>query len=228
MSNQQNKKVKNNPKNTASKKAVSVSKKVIIICAAVLVAAAGIFALYFSLRFKIPEVAIPEYYGRDIPETESLPLLAELEEQYKYAEEYAAKGDSVFKCYAADSITFDEAFGYGNLDLANVMDNNCTLIATIVDDAGAVIYRSLGLPAGRYIHDIRLFNQELPYGQYDFKLIIAAYNSETHENVGVQYHDLTVNIGIEEETESATQETTSQSSESSAASQTTNGQEETE
>ena len=69
-----------------------------------------------------------------------------------------------------------------------------------------MVYQSLGLPAGRCLADIAI--SDLPYGTQEMKLVVAAYDPESYELIGVQYSDLTVQVGIEEEiTNEQTEET---------------------
>ncbi len=167
------------------------------ICA--VIAAVCIVAWVSSSQFGIPDDAVPEYAGRNISSDLTLTVNDDLQTQYDLTDKMKRKGDTKkFRYYAVDEIVFVEKNSMANLGLVNVFDNNCVLIASIVDESGNVCFRSLGLPAGQCLTDISI--NPRPYGTYDMKLVVAGYDPESYELIGVQSSDLTVQVGIEEET----------------------------
>ncbi len=167
------------------------------VCA--IIAAVCIIAWVASSRFGIPDEAVREYAGRNISHDITLTVKEDLEIQHKLAGEMKRKGDiKKFRYYATDKLVFAEKNSVANLGLVNVWDNNCVIMASIVDKEGNVVFSSLGLPPGQCLTDIGI--NPRPYGTYDMKLVVAGYNSETYELIGVQSSDLTVQVGIEEET----------------------------
>ncbi len=167
------------------------------ICA--VIAVVCVIAWVSSGSFGIPDDAVPEYAGRNISSDLTLTVEEDLQTQYDSADKMKRKGDTKkFRYYAVDEIVFAEKNSMANLSLVNVFDNDCVIIASIVDESGNVCFRSLGLPAGQCLTDISI--NPRPYGTYDMKLVVAGYNPETYELIGVQSSDLTVQVGIEEET----------------------------
>lgn len=211
-------KAKKQPKTKAKKKKITLKKPRISkrikavteklgttkLCAIVLgvcavIAAVCVIAWVSSSRFGIPDDAVPQYAGRNISSDLTLTVLDDLETQYDFADKMKRKGDTKkFRYYAVDEIVFAEKNSMANLGLVNVFDNDCVIIASIVDESGNICFRSLGLPAGQCLTDISINSR--PYGTYDMKLVVAGYNPETFELIGVQSSDLTVQVGIEEET----------------------------
>lgn len=170
----------------------------IILAVAIVVAVISVAALLISLRFTVPEEAKVKYAGRDLPDYSMLVVTDDLVTQYEFADRMKRKGDTdEFRYYSADTIIMPEKFSTAKLNLVNVFDNDCVLIASIVDKNDKIVYQSLGLPAGRCLADITI--SDLPYGTHDMKLVVAAYNPESYKLIGVQYSDLTVQVGIEEE-----------------------------
>lgn len=178
----------------------------IVLAVSFAICAACVIAWVTSSTFGIPDEALPKYAGRNISSASTLTVLEDIDKQYEYSDNMGRKGDKKeFRYYAAKEIVFAEKNSQGSLNLVNVTDNNCVLIASIVDEAGNVCYSSLGLPVGQCLTDISIYQR--PYGTYDMKLVVAGYDPETYELIGVQHSDLTVQVGIEEET-SNVQETT--------------------
>lgn len=171
----------------------------IVLAVSVVICAVCIIAWVTSSTFGIPDGAVPEYAGRTISSDSTLTVLEDIDKQYQYSDDMDRKGDTKeFRYYAAKEIVFAEKNSQGSLNLVNVTDNNCVMVASIVDEAGNICYSSLGLPAGQCLTDVSIY--ERPYGTYDMKLVVAGYDPETYKLIGVQHSDLTVQVGIEEET----------------------------
>ncbi len=171
----------------------------IILAVCVVIATVCVIAAVTNARFAVPKEAIIEYRGRNIPDNSTYIVTDDLATQYEFTDQMKRKGDTKdFRYYAASQLVFAEKYSSANLNLVNVFDNDCVFIASIVDEADNVIYRSLGLVSGRALPEITI--SDLRYGTHDMKLVVAAYDPETYEYIGVQYSDLTVQVGIEEET----------------------------
>ncbi len=186
----------------------------IVLAVSAAVATVCVIMWVTSSTFGIPDAAVIEYKGRNIDPSITQTVLDDIDKQYEYADNMKRKGDKkAFRYYANNNLVFAAKNSYASLDLVNVVNNDCVLIATIVDESGNVCYRSKGLPEGQRLTDIRI--QEYPYGIYDMKLVVAAYETEPdpksneYKLIGVQHSDLTVQVGIEEET-SDVQETENQ------------------
>lgn len=178
----------------------------VILTLSIIIAVISVVALLMSLRFTVPDEAIVEYKGRNLPDSYSVLVTDDLVTQYELTDKMERKGDTKkFRYYAAKSIVFPEKYSTATLNLVNVFDNECVLIASVVDEGGTVIYQSLGLQAGRCLSDITV--TKLPYGTHEMKLVVAAYDPESYKLIGVQYSDLSVQVGIEKEvTDEKTQE----------------------
>lgn len=171
----------------------------VILAVSVVIALVSVTILISSLRFSVPKEAIVEYMGREVSEYSSFLVTDDLGTQYEFTDNMKRKGDTKrFRYYAATELIFPEKHSTAVLNLVNVFDNNCVLVASIVDDVGNIYYQSLGLPAGYGISDISISN--LKYGTHDLKLVVAAYDPESYKHIGTQYSDITVQVGIEEET----------------------------
>ena len=176
----------------------------IVLAVSVLITAVCVIAWVTSSRFGIPDEAIPEYRGKNISSDLTLYVLEDLSAQHEFADKMERKGDTKkFRYYAVDELVFPEKNSQAALNLVNVSDNNCVIIASIVDEAGNICFSSRGLPAGWCLTDIGI--NDRPYGTYEMKLVVAGYDPETYELIGVQSSDLTVQVGIEEETSDVTQ-----------------------
>lgn len=171
----------------------------IVLAVSAVIAAVCIIAWVTSSTFGIPDEAVREYAGRNISYDITLTVKEDLEDQHKLADKMKRKGDTKkFRYYATDRLVFVEKNSVANLGLVNVWDNECIIMASIVDAEGNVVFSSLGLPPGQSLTDIGI--NPRPYGTYDMKLVVAGYDPETFELIGVQSSDLTVQVGIEEET----------------------------
>ena len=71
-------------------------------------------------------------------------------------------------------------------------------MASVVDEAGNVCAHTRGIPAGFALGEIAV-DYTVPYGTHKMHLVVAAYDIKTREVVGVQYSNLTVQVGTEEE-----------------------------
>lgn len=179
----------------------------IVLAVSAVICAICLIAWVTSSTFGIPKGAVVEYSGRNISSDLTLTVLEDIDVQYENADKMKVKGDKKeFRYYAEQQIVFAEKNAQAPLNLVNVTDNNCVLVASIVDEAGNICYTSLGLKPGQRLTDISI--QERPYGVYDMKLVVAGYDPETYELIGVQSSDLTVQVGIEEETSDVQKETT--------------------
>ena len=196
-----NKAKKNAPKTLKQARAVFAAKIAAVVLAISVVVASVCIVMWFqSNEFEVPAEAVPEYKGRNISDTDTLPVLTDLADQVDYANKMKREGDTdAFLYYAADELVFPERNSQAELNLVNVTSNNCVLIASIVDEAGNVCYRSNGLLPSRMLTNISIDSK--PYGRHEMKLVVAAYKTdEPYELIGVQYSDLIVQVGIEEET----------------------------
>ncbi len=165
----------------------------------VIAAIAGISKLAFD-RFSVPKEAVTEYGGRNADDKDLVVIGHDVADQEKFAGKMKRKGDvKKFDFYAAKSCHIGEASDPIEIGLANPTNNDCVFIVSLVDNEGNLCYRSLGIPNGYMLPKIYL-TQVMPYGSYDMKLVVSAYDKETYKLIGTQYSDFTLEIGFEEET----------------------------
>ncbi len=147
----------------------------------------------------IPPDAVPKYNGMNISAENLLPVIEDLAVQQEFASRMIREGDTdAFLYYASDELLFPEKNSQASINLVNVSSNKCVLIASVVDEAGNICFQSRGLPPGNMLSDIGINNQ--PYGKHKMMLVVAAYDPNSYELIGVQSSDLTVQVGIEEDT----------------------------
>ena len=162
-------------------------------------AAAGVSKLVFD-HFKVPDEAVIEYAGRDMNLDELMAINYDAAKQEKLVSSMQRKGDvKKFGFYAETYQHIEESYEAIEINLANPVTNDCAFIVSLVDTEGNLYYRSLGIPNGYILPKVYL-RQDYPYGTFDFKLVVSAYDKETFEHIGTQYSDLTIEIGYEEET----------------------------
>lgn len=165
----------------------------------VIAAIAGISRVAFD-RFSVPKEAVTEYGGRNVDDKDLLVIGHDAADQEKFSDNMKRRGDvKKFDFYAAERVHIAEASDPIEIGLANPINNNCAFIVSLVDNEGNLCYRSLGIPNGYILPKIYL-TQVMPYGSYDMKLVVSAYDKETYEHIGTQYSDFTLEIGFEEET----------------------------
>lgn len=99
-----------------------------------------------------------------------------------------------FKYTCGAYVAFDTPEGEGAILFGNVPSNDCTLVFSVVDENGILLYRSAGVAPGMYVSLIRLLHAPA-YGAHRCRLYVAAFAPETNEFIGVQYSKLTVQIG---------------------------------
>jgi len=165
----------------------------------VLLTVAAIAISVFS--YEVPEKAIPFYRGLTEPLVNVRDIEFDLEQQLREAAAIDVKGDTKkFKFYANNSLMIDEWYERIPLVLGNVKSNECDFIVSVLDEDDTLLYRSMGLVPGKYLPAIKLFN-EMPYGTYDLTVVVAAYDPDSFENIGVQHMKLKLVIGIEQSTQ---------------------------
>lgn len=175
--------------------------RVLAVVLVFLVLVAGVTALVYwlSTRFVVPDGAVLNYRGINCSTSELYEIQVDAIEQSRLASEMKRKGDvKKFEYYAADKLIIPDKGEPGWLNLSNAFNNKCVLLASIVDEAGNVCARTRGIPAGYTYGEITL-SWSVPYGTHPMHLVVSAYDVKTYELVGVQYSDLTVQVGTEEE-----------------------------
>lgn len=174
------------------------------VVAVLIFAAAAVAVSVFS--YKVPANAVPVYMGRVEPGVNVRDIEVGQEEQLMKADETPAKGSRAIKFFAYTNLTIDEWYDEVPLVLGNVQTNTCDFIVTVLDKDDRIVYRSMGIKPGKYLPYFKLFD-EMPYGAYDLTVVVAGYNPQTFENIGVKYMKLKLVIGFEQGTQKETGQT---------------------
>ncbi|MCR4614772.1 MAG: hypothetical protein K5756_01295 [Clostridiales bacterium] len=195
------------PKKNSFKDIFKDRKKLIIIIAAVLVVVVGVviaLIIHSSTGINaLPKEAVPVYRGAKAHVSTVRDISIDAKEENKRIHAIKMKGDTdkfKFYCFILDTLEINEWYTPFEPCFANSKDNDCILIISIFNEENELLYRSLGLEPGKYIPNVKLFEM-LDYGTYKCKLCVAAYDTKTFENIGVQYKDFTLTVGIEGENE---------------------------
>ena len=138
-----------------------------------------------------------EFSGRLESETAAKPSVFNSQQQQVFTDALKASGSRKFDFYINSDIPVDDNGTTDKLCFGNPTGNNLVLIATIYDENGEVIYRSLGLESGREINDAKMF-MSLPYGLHEVKVAVNAYDGKTNEKVGTKYAEIRLAVGVDE------------------------------
>lgn len=156
----------------------------------------SIVLLSRSVFMNVPSaIRTQEYNGRTESESIAAESLFNSQQQGIMAESLKAHGSSKIKFYINSIIEIDDNNQTHNLRFGNICDSDYVLIATIYDENGDVLYRSLGLEAGKEINDAKFF-KKISYGTHKVKVAVNAYDKETKDKIGTKYAKIELKIGI--------------------------------
>ncbi len=116
-------------------------------------------------------------------------------QQAMFIDSVGAYGTDAFEFYFNTNVTLDDNGETENLRFGNPKGNDCILVATVYDEDGRVLYRSLGLEAGKEINSAKFF-EEISYGTHDVKVAVNAYDSETNEKIATKYAKIKLSVGV--------------------------------
>ena len=116
-------------------------------------------------------------------------------QQAMFIDSTSARGTDKFKFYFNTNVTLDDNGETENLRFGNPQGNGCILVATVYDDDGRVLYRSLGLEAGKEINSAKFF-EEIAFGTHSVKVAVNAYDSETNEKIATKYAKIKLSVGV--------------------------------
>ena len=177
-----------------AKKTMGTARLVaIILTVAVLVSAIPITLIGVrAIRLK---QLVPERYNGIEQQADLIPVTFSEEEIAQRLKKMHRHGQTgKFDYFCDPTVEMDLSIARGLIQFVNPATNDCTLILSIYDKDGKLIYRSNGVPPGQEI--VRV---SVPYdtqkGPYDCRAYIGAYNRRTGERLGVQYSKLTVTLG---------------------------------
>lgn len=194
-----------NNKSTVKIKLPKPGKKAVVVatCCIALVLCA-VFAVYFIVYY-VPASAVPAYTGDREPSANVSDISINLEKQLEKADTAKTWGNKkAFGFYADGDVAIKSGSDDVPLMLGNVDSNKCDFIITVLNEDRDIICRSMGLAPGKYLPSIKLI-ETLPDGEHDLKVYVAAYNSETLENIGVQKMNLKLTVGGGQTTNSITE-----------------------
>ena len=156
----------------------------------------GIYFFLLTPLMNVPEeIRNFEFTGRLESVLTAKPSPFNESQQKMFIDSVDAYGTDSFSFYINTDITVDDNGETENLRFGNPNMNGCVLVATIFDDNGKVLYRSLGLEEGKEINSARLF-EEISYGTHEVKVAVNAYDSKTHEKIATKYAKIKLSVGV--------------------------------
>ncbi len=189
-----------------SEKLPPKAKKAVFFVAAsvLLLVVVGITVSIFS--YNPPKKAIPVYRGLTEVSVNVRDIEAGPEQQLQKVKETQSHGNTrAFKFFANNEFRIEEWYDQFPLILGNPDTNKCDFIVTILND-DTIVYRSMGITPGKYLPSIKLFDT-MPYGTYELRVIVAAYDPVTFKNIGVQHMKFKLVIGNEQGTQKEIEQT---------------------
>lgn len=153
------------------------------------------------LFLQTPLVAVPseirdlEFSGRIESAATAKPSGFSESQQAMFIDSVGAHGTDDFEFYFNTNVTLDGNGETKNLRFGNPQGNDCILVATVYDEDGRVLYRSLGLEEGKEINSTKFF-EEISYGTHDVKVAVNAYDSETNEKIATKYAKIKLSVGV--------------------------------
>lgn len=154
-------------------------------------------AISHSVLLNVPsEIRATEFNGRTESEAIAEDSAFNIRQQQVLIDSLNAKGSRKFSFYINSIVNVGDDFSTEDLCFGNPKTNDCILIATVYEKDGTVIYRSLGLEAGKEINKATLFD-ELSYGIHDVKVAVNAYDKETNKKIGTKYAKIKIAVGVE-------------------------------
>lgn len=182
---------------TSAEFLIKVNYKKVFLCIVlpVAVVVTGIVMLVNSVFVNVPvEIRNTEFNGRYESDTVATDSVFNKQQKKTMVNALKEKGCQKFDFYINSVIEIDDNFQTDSLTFGNLSDY--ILVATIFDEDGTVLYRSLGLKSGKEINKAEFFD-ELEYGQREVTVAVNAYNKKTYEKIGTKYAKVSLTIGVE-------------------------------
>ncbi len=156
----------------------------------------GIFAFLQTPLVNVPsEIRNLTFSGRVESSLVANPSAFNESQRTMLIDSVDAHGFGDFDFYINTNITLDDNAETSTLRFGNPQGNGCILVATVYDEDGKVLYRSLGLEEGKEINSARFF-EEIEYGTHDVKVAVNAYDSETNEKIATKYAKIKLSVGV--------------------------------
>lgn len=152
----------------------------VILVVLMVVLAVLLFMGVFKTKASVSATAV--YYGRDETVENLSEILISEDEQKILSKKTKLDFDNAkFDFYALTEIEYSDSDKLLPLTLSNPSYNECTIIFSIVDGEGNLLYRSLGIKPGYSITNVN-FSKNISYGKCELKLYATAFDSEKKKN----------------------------------------------
>ena len=148
-----------------------------------------------SVRSELLQKKYRFIYGGSLQKECLFDLTIDAESVRKYVREMDRHGQTrKFAFFCNDTLAPDTMNGLCAIMFGSPDTNDCILILSIYDENGDMLYRSDGVEPGKYISQIRLVT-DMENGAHTCRAYVTAYDRDNYACIGVQYTDLTVQIG---------------------------------
>ncbi len=182
---------------TSAEFLVKVNYKKVFLYIILLVVAVitGIVILVNSVFMNVPTaIRNEEFSGKFESDTSATESILNKQQKNVMVKLLREKGCKDFDFYINSVVEIDDKFRTNSLMFGNMSDY--VLVATIYDNDGTVLYRSLGLKPNKEINEATFFD-EMEYGQHNVKVAVNAYNKKTYEKIGTKFAELSLTIGVD-------------------------------
>lgn len=170
---------------------------IVFIVIPIMIITFGAVSFSRSVLVNVPtEIRLAEYNGRIESEAVAEKSVFNLQQQRIMIDSLKTRGSKSFDFYFNSVINIDDESATENLRFGNPNSNTTVLIATVYDDSGEILYRSLGLESGKEINKVQFF-EELSYGVHDAKVCVNAYDGKTFEKIGTKYAKIKLAVGVD-------------------------------
>lgn len=143
------------------------------------------------------EIINAEFKGRLETSSAAYDISLSAQQQEALAKAVKIKGNRrAFSFFVNEKIILDEADDPALLEFGSLSDNKCVLVAFLLDKQGNIVYRSLGIEAGKEVKSISFFD-EIAYGTQTLTLVVNGYDPKTYEKIGTQTTGIKLEIGVD-------------------------------
>lgn len=154
----------------------------------------GIYVFLQTPLVNVPsEIRNLEYNGRVESSLTAKASRFNAQQQAMFIDSVNGIGSGDFEFYINTEIELDDNGETDSLRFGNPQGNDCVLVATVYDEDGKVLYRSLGLESGREINHAKFF-EKLAYGTHEVKVAVNAYDSRTNEKIATKYAEIKLSV----------------------------------
>ena len=154
---------------------------IVCVIGAVIVLALIVLAILMFLGvFKTDEskAATVNYFGRDESDFAVSVISSSEKEQEEMSDDMGLEYDNAkFDFYCLTEYEYSDSNTLLPLSFANPSYNKYTLVFTLTDGHGEVLYRSLGVKPGFMLTYVNL-SRNIPYGENELKLYVTAFDTK--------------------------------------------------